>query len=545
MPILNIREKRNMKDIFYVSKLQYKLLYQSLWNFVYYIGTLLLSLFMLFVSQQFELKTLGFWIDSSIHINIYFILCCIAMGINVSHHDNELLSSLPIKPWRLVVGKLLALFLYALTILLIPFSIILLFAFNGAFGFLLAIHFMTYVVWTWSVTIIISATTGFFLGQLFKGKFVYMLAIPFTIMFSPYNRLIFDRIGFPLLTKLFNAAKENMGIIPVNIYGFSINHNFLIDKLFLIIISVLLLYISILMQQKSQIVESYMKLICINILFVLFIYGNTKAFMYTESTYLQEDSQVKEIEQDRQISANRFEVVQYNMDIDLKEGFGVNCNVVLQSNSDQNKAILKFMLDEALRIESLSIDNQAAVYRRQGNTVYIEKGNVVKNQPFNICFKYGGRLDYKDMDDRRVAFVDDDSAWLPMGFPWYPVIQGDTDEKAFAINMDGNNRIVSNLTKHVAKSGKNGLLLKGNCKHLYILSGFVKTLEIEGQKITAGEEIINRNLPRIKALINNPENKILKDRTILISSTVRYNAYTPMIHYDDFSIVDEIELFFN
>ncbi|WP_187117424.1 hypothetical protein [Clostridium amazonitimonense] len=553
-----------INNIMSMVYLELKLLMKSLWSILYYGIVIALSIFMLNVSQRFNIKSIGVWIDGAIFINIFFILCCIIIGINVAQDKNELIKSLNITSIQALVGKLIAVYIYTTVIIIVPILIIIGYSFYKVISIKLMINLILYTLITWISSIIISSTLGVFIGNFIKGFKAYLIGAITLIILTPYNSMIFMRIfNNEAIMDLFSTMKDRPDLIYSTLFGFSFNHGFILDKIFLVILSIFVISISIQFTKKQYCKKAMASKLIISLVTLFSFLGILVVFnRYNLNKGICLDKPEGKLVISNNKSDSKIQVLNYNMEVILKEKLLSTCIMEIKNTSENNKEDIDFKLDSSLIIEDIFKGDEKLSYTRDKDIVKIKDLNLNSKDTTKITFKYGGRINYVNGAGYRTFFVDNNCAMLPPNFAWYPTLEEDKSKKDFNINLVCKNKVVSNLSDNKVLDNSNYYNLQGREDKVYLLSGFLDSKNINGTNVVASEEIINNNTSMLVNTFNkladikynnfnvdlgnyNDDEITLKEsinNRSLIIMPINFRMDIPFLVFDNYIIINEISI---
>lgn len=427
----------------------------------------IIFVFILFSVCFFTLHNRGILDISVIDFTVgsTYALFCTTVGIMmlstfISGKNYEIINTMETNKYKAYLSNIIAGVKVITLLLLIPVVVILLYADIKNINYYQIkqiLHFV--IIWYMSnvFTLIIGATTGFFVKNFLRYIICILLFLPLTLGMQPLPSLTY---------RLLNIFEDRI-TSPVN-YGSPVIFNlfYLLDKLFIIAIILFMLIIVYLKANKKSYNYYIFTISTFILIESLIIYGSSVS-RYT----IGKIDYVENIESEN--SNTNYYIKSYNMNIDLKNKINNRCSIELIGELIEiNK--LEFFLSEIFEIEKILINGQDSDYLRDEDKIIIEKLDI-EDEDLVVDIYYSGRVYIENSLGTNICYVSkNDISLMDNIFYWYPVLDNRGEFYNFNIVVNSKSRIYSNLPVLMMekKEGKSYItILKGKSKGINIFYG--------------------------------------------------------------------------
>lgn len=449
---------------------------------------------------------LSVWASTITYGYMIAALCCIILGIYISTNDYEVMYTLEIEEKKIIIGKIHCLLIFTFMIILEPLSIVLfhLIRYKNPSTDIL-INILTNLFITWGTGLSFASILGFFIGYFVQNSLSYMYAILALLAISPYNKIfITNSTVVNTICSLINIDSDNIHM-PFDVFTQNtFNLFWLYDKLFLLLLIVGFITLCI---YKGKIYRSKNKnkgTIILSIIAAVGILLFSRAMQYYPKTYISSISF-------EDFAVNDMITESYDMSIKLENRFSNVCTIEMSNRSDHEVKLVKLCLDKVFNIKKINCENNKLEYKRNGNIIDVTFNKAIEpKQKIKITISYNGYVNYMTNMGFDKYFTNAISTFLPPDeFVWYPRNYID-NYKHFTINVVANNKIYSNLQlSNNNKNSPNEYLLSGNEKGIYIISGYLKEKNINGNNIIGPDEYLTNNSNKAEIII-----KFIKEKMV-------------------------------
>lgn len=459
--------------------LYFRLVFSSAVTWTYYIINLLFFLFIFYaVSISGGFNNFYSVIDALAYVEMIIACYAFCMALVFARKKSVLEQICFVAREKSRIICAVSVMIAAWLIILIPIGFcVVLTIFRHTSG-IFCLEVIFYTTLRWMVFLSFFVVMGFILGRAIKSSFVYLLSAPIAILFSNFNEVIFQRLciettGLQKYTTLLSIQHMYAQTMHLDYSAPNIDLFFISKIISCTLISVILIFILYLTYKNRRNLINYA------VLGLLIFFFGLSSFFYTRLFPEQIDESSKLSFVDANYSG--YEVSAYSADITLSDLFKVDCIVTVKGSAD--KTPLKMKLDKAIKIESISCNGKTLSYERIGDYISIDDPAVTESKLSDLEFSCSGRLYYCNETYYMTIFSTKDSAALPPGFAFLPMIDGDRGQKEYSIRVSSRSPVVSNLDTE----NQDGIyLLTGKSDYLCIFSGrFEERTENDVTVITA------------------------------------------------------------
>jgi hypothetical protein len=311
-------------------------------------------------------------------------------------------------------------------------------------------------------------------GFLLKKHFVYILAAPFSILFSYLNTIIFSWFGgndgIAIISELVSIQKPFMTAIDIDYVGAKVDLLFIIQSCAaLLFVALLFCIIGIAAKKLNSVKIIILTLICTTMLITLSsIYIKLFPTQYTfeDKLYVIE------------FPEQSFTISSYSGNIILSEYGRYECIVDVSSFDVNIARALTFRLDECFCISDITLAGNEISYAREGDYIMIQAGDIPNVESFQLMFSYNGRVQYISDIDGVNIFTSYFASALPSNFAFLPIIDGDMSVKTYDFTVESRNTLISNIDTAQVEGSK--YRLSGESNSLCLFSGFLTEFVSDG-----------------------------------------------------------------
>lgn len=471
-----------MNNIINIKKLEFKNIKFNIVMFLPFIA-LIYSMVMSLKVKSFNLV----YLLINVNYKALLMICFVAIGIKIGRSKFEVMDSYNLKPFQIVLGKILLIFELALLISIIEliFMIGLGIYTGGSTKYILNASAGNIILIF--VECIFAGTLGVVLGLFFNNIISYIisalvlfsvLTCSFSIDFMRSKSSYFgiDK-AFDLKAKLIKAFTiDYFTGKDVNIATlFNFDSVFFSHQLmFLIVASILILISIIIINIKKN--YFYKKLLFSVVFFCIAFFALIHYQIVNMPLPLSYNTFENNI-----IENNNYAISSYSMDINLNKNIENKCTINIV-NKNIEKIDLKF--NNMASINELKVNNIASDYKLTNNILTITLPQNIDNENLKIDLIYDLNVNYIDKFIRENYYVKQNGAMLTNNIYWYPT-NSNMEQKEFDINITTKNKLISNLENY--KINNNIYGFKGNSRDFFLMSGYIKEFDINDTKLIAYE----------------------------------------------------------
>ncbi len=402
---------------------------------------------------------------------------CMAVYIAQQKYTLEKTCFLPRN--QIIHNKLAALIACSCAICLLPTMSILLHAGIDQIGARFTLLAVLAIIPRWIVLIAFAETLGFICGSFISSFYIYLLVIPFSIIFSYLNTPFLSvfiqdaaRLGF---------FSQLLSLNTPFIYGVRLDYTGpLITSLGLIKLMLIISVTMLLVKLLCSIVKRRPVALDIVVSTLLLICCTGLGFAYAHFFPVRYDAEEKLLV--RSAPVQPFHVASYQGEIHLQEFMKVACFLNIQPSRNMPAPDLVLRLDEAFALESLQCEGKNIAWTRNGEYITIKLPCSSNEDGITLDLRYKGRLSYVSYVDSVNILTSHFASALPPGFAFLPMIDGDQTPHQFDLKVNANNPIASNL-EVTTEPEPFCYRLSGQSKTICIFSGFLTSFESDGQLV--------------------------------------------------------------
>ena len=455
-------------------QLNFKIIFSSILTYLFFAFNLMFFLFFFVVLNNSPFINYTFFLDALAYYEIALFILSFCLSAYFSHKNHTLEKICFVEKQKYVVASFLSVLLASYIVCLIPVSYILIASLKEGTGLFFNLLSAVYFLLRWISILSISQAIGYLVGFLIKKNIVYLLAAPFSILFSHLNEIFFSKFlkGEILLkiSNLFSLQKPFMNAIDIDYSGPRIDLLFIVKQLIVLTLVFLLISIIKMLLNKKIKLKSIMYFCSSTIILGLLTYGYIclfpQSYNYSDKLYA-----LKDID-------NGYKIRSYEGSIHLSE----NSNFYCIFEVEKGEGDLTVRLDKAFQIENLFIDGNSIKFSKIGDYIFIPQAELPPVQSFKIELSYSGRVQYINDVNCVNIYTSFISSALPPNFAFIPIIDGDRSIKNYSFDVVSSNNVISNLV--VDNLGNtNHYRVNGVSSSFCIFSGFLETVEKDGMTI--------------------------------------------------------------
>jgi len=406
---------------------------------------------------------------SYLEVGLLVMVFCHAM---YCAHQTCLLEEICFIPRSAVVMcKLAASIIATSTVCLIPCGFILFSAVKQGTELLFTVNTLCFTLIRWLLLLLTANTYGFFLGHFIKNVYAYIFAAPFAILSSYFNTPFIETfLGFRsfssrIVSELFSVCDSHQATMEMDYPGSRVDLYYLLDALFLVLVSLVLMWLlNVIVSKRFSVKKVAVGIVLIGSVGLTVLAYVTLApieYRYEEKLYLAS------------YEAQPYEITDYEGDFALSEFSQFSGSFIVRPIGTQTPETLTIKLDGCFTVDELTSKDGQVEFTRSGDYLTLE----APSEPTTFQIRYHGRVYYLSDQDCVNLFTSWLSAALPPNFAFVPLIDGDLSTKNYDIRVSCANTVVSNVD--VTPEGKM-YHLNGQASSLCIFSGFLTECELDG-----------------------------------------------------------------
>lgn len=341
----------------------------------------------------------------------------------------------------------------------IPIILLILFFKNPLFSLSTLLLSITHFLIVWICCNILALSIGITSAIILKNELSIILSL---ITYSLFIYLSYAHLPNTNINRYFNIFDDNTFIITNDLAGVILNSHYFIDKLFILLISGIILLIGLIVSSRKKLPLIISAFVCTVVLFYLVIIGISKQNQYTPVLH-------------ENLEAN-YSIESYEMDIKIDHLLTNDIKIDLIPKENSN--FVSFILNDAFTIDSMSINNvQTTGYSFKDNRIYINY-DFIKDQGVSIKINYSGEISIKNDIGYDLFYANKQAINLPGDeFYWYPI----TSLKApiqYNVSIDNSTKVYSNLqSDHNVE--KNQYNFSGSVKYVSLFAGIYQEYSID------------------------------------------------------------------
>lgn len=307
---------------------------------------------------------------------------------------------------------------------LIPISVMIIFK-NPNFQHIFVLKGIVHFFIIWTLSNLLACVVGSTIGSLCKNGFSMILSFVFFGLFIKYS---YGSYG-SYIKQLFNIYDDFTFAGMNYICGRIFNTFYYLDKLFILLISLLILSITCFINKTIK--KTYSTIFLILTLLCTCI--NVHLSSIYKSSNLTKYETIKNI---------NYIVESYDMDIKLGNRFKNAANINLSVKTNSNNIVM--LLDDLFKIDELYVNGKPCDFHHEHNKLNIIR-SFTEGEKVHISVKYKGYVDVANNLGAPVYYVSKYATNLPISsFYWYPKTT-ETSLINFNVSIKASNSIYSNL----------------------------------------------------------------------------------------------------
>lgn len=410
------------------------------------------------------------------YIEITIIILDFCMAVYFSHRQYCLENICQISRTHSVIGRLVSQIIVSSGLLIFPFVFTIVASLLESTDFLFNVEVGITVLLRWFCIILVSSSFGFLIGTLIKKYLVYLVVIPFCIIFSYLNSYLFSYIfpqnskEFLIITNLLSVQEPFMTSVKLDYVSNLLDSFWLIKKVFILAIVGILIFLIVVITgfRKQKLIYYLLPGILLTAIIVV------SCFMYVKSFPEPYNYDAKLYVTSESIPA--YSIKSYIGEITLSEKMVATCSLTVGRNST-NCQDLRFRLDASFKVDQICFNNQAIPYIHEGDYITISKEYLPKNDIFTLSFVYHGRVYYISDIEGLNIFSSNRATALPSSFAFIPIIDGDNTLKNYSLEIHGENNIISNIIPEKNQDGT--YQINGKSDTLCLFMGYFTSFTVE------------------------------------------------------------------
>ncbi|MGL5415138.1 MAG: hypothetical protein ACRDAU_05725 [Clostridium sp.] len=285
---------------------------------------------------------------------------------------------------------------------------------------------LTYLFIYWVCALVIGTLIGFIIGNIFKGKSVYIVSILIWFLITPINDILFTQLGVLGVDSAFeisdflNICQDNI-YNPINeTYGLGIENYQIYQRLFIILTLVSLmifLFYKKKFQTKRNFIISQVILGTLILLTGFKTFENQQVMTYEheKNAFSREDGlDYSGIISKKEYSKN-FKAINYNINLDINQNLKGNVNIKLQNISNENPKQIHFLLYHKLNVDNVLVHGESVDFEQDFDNLNIFlKKEIQKNDFIEVEVQYGGNTATKNFANSRAIYLTNSYPYIPI-----------------------------------------------------------------------------------------------------------------------------------
>ncbi|MGN7408104.1 hypothetical protein [Sporosarcina sp. SAFN-010] len=357
------------------------------------------------------------------------------------------------KQYSLLVSSLIL----SIILSLVPISLILTLQ-NNLTQPMFLVKDISHFLIIWVLSSILAAVIGSSVSILMKNNFSYLVS------FLIYGWFVWKSRDLPVnpINRYLNIFDDNTYIMSNTISGPLFNMNYLLDKLFVIL--VIAFFISIVRISVGVSLKKKFTNLSMSLFFLGFI-------IYLP--YLNTISNASTSVENKQSSNFTYQITKYEMDLDLVNS--LKNTAILTINFMEPTENIFLNLDDTFSIKSIEINNESTTFTHENNLVRIPS-NYKRGDTILVTVQYEGTVELVNNLGFTTYYVSGNAVNLPgTFFDWYPTMEN-KNAVDFDITVNSNADIYSNIDWTSTKKNK----LIGTTTSLDLFAGQYQQLQKDG-----------------------------------------------------------------
>lgn len=394
---------------------------------------------------------------SFITFNLFLVIASTYIMLNRSDALKFLERDVLKKQYNLIVAGIAI----ALVVAVLPVAIMIFFK-NDMTQTAFLLKGIAHFLIIWLLASGLAIVIGSSVSLLVRNQFAYLVSL------GIYGGLVWMSVNSPdtPIKRYLNIFDDTTYIASNNLSGPLVNMNYLLDKLFvLFLILVLIFLVRSFLAAKRKVVNILLLAVCIASLGLLPVWGQSTLQMIEPPL-----NQTAEME-------NKYEIQQYNMDLDL--GFQLKNKVTMTIDFSEDVKEIMLALDDIFVIKELQVDDEAVPFTHQNDMVMIASPHQ-KGEAVTLTLNYQGTVEMVNNLGFSTYYVTRDAINLPgQFFDWYPHVKGQNTID-FDVLVNAKTEVYSNI----ASSSNDQKHLSGASESLNIFAGQYQQTEVDGIQYT-------------------------------------------------------------
>lgn len=434
-------------------------------------------LFLFFYQRSRTIQWIGYYAfleDSFNYFEVFYMILFFAVAVYFGQIPGLLEESCLMPRNKLLFWRFCALLSCACLTLLLPVGFVCIGAVIEKVSFLYFSRSLLWALMRYFAILSLSISFGFFCGSLCKRYYIYLLALPYMLLFSYLNEgflswLVFGKLGASWETS--NALSQFFSLNSPFPHGWFVDYAGASQNAFfwLGITNTLLLALSLfvglmLVVSKKRRLRTGAVFLCSLALLGSSVFGYFKVY--------PTEYGAKCVETNYRPAA--YHISSYEANVDIGSPCAVDCDIIIQRQS-KDKLVLK--IDGAFEDCVLSINGIELPYTRNGDRVTVEKEHLPTEDEFLLHAEYRGRVFYAAGGHLVDIFAcEDGTAAFPPCVALLPQIANDNVLHDYYVTVTGTKHmtVISNLEQ---RKTEEGICFSGISDSFLLFSGFFREVQ--------------------------------------------------------------------
>lgn len=452
-------------------RLNLKIIFSSVITCVYFFFNLFFFVFFLVVLHNSNFINYAVFLDSLAYYEVAMFILSFCLAIYFSHMNYFVESICFVSRCRYIVARFFTTLFTSYLLIIIPVLYIIISSFFEKTEFTFNALSLIYFVCRWIAILSISVGLGYLIGTIVERELVYLLSIPFAILFSHLNKKFFSLFlsGNTLrkVSTLFSLQKPFVDSADIEYFIPRVDFLFFVKQIivlvfFVFIVSVILFVSNTRLNIKIGLLQ-ILSLAVLSQFCHLYISAFPVEYDCSNKLYAFEEVD------------NGYKIRSYNGDIHLSDTSLFHCTL----NIERGRGDLTIRLDKAFTILNIQVNEKEVNYSQIDDYIIFKEKDLPVSSLFEVRVSYRGMVQYISDSNCVNIYTSFMSSALPPNFAFIPIIDGDRSEKNYEFIVDSQNTLISNLTVE-AVDGSNTYRVSGSSSSFCLFSGFLEEMEQDG-----------------------------------------------------------------
>ena len=462
--------------------LNYKNLIRSKWLLFFYGINIFTFVFYIVILDFFNNSNLVNFMSITLFRQMVCFVICFFIGASEILKSEDVELSYPISIAKMRLAKYVSILCFSVFYIIIDIAFVLLSGYILKYDMSYLLNIVLDLIIIDFCFINLGIILGLTAASLFRSKYCYIMIVVFVYIFSPiFDKVFlykfFSRESTIVLKNLMSVFRDNVNIYNFSSIGIVYDKCYILDKLFIIFLSLLILNVFLYIESKDK------KIVFSIFLILTLIFCSVSNYTYSFYSYHNYDNL-----KDKIVLNEDLDISRYDMDLKIDNTLKNKCKIEVL-NKDSLKDTISFNLDSIFNIDSVKLDGLKVDYIRKNDVLILKNINIGKNEKKDIEIDYSGNIEEIINPGILLNFSSKNSSNFLMYLNWYPVLKIDNDID-YHIKVSHKNKLITNLNDFkLLDKGIN--YINGREKYLYISTGYFREHNILNREFILSEETYN------------------------------------------------------